>query len=127
MQFVAIVFLSILVLFIGGDCGGGGSGSGCNEVESGDLSVACSSSDAPDISEASSSDRVDVGCAGHSSGSATITCASTSESLTVSCNGGIIEDDDAVSGFASTSNCEDGQVSCFNGAINTTCVDTTTE
>lgn len=129
MQFIVVVFLSIFVLMIGGSCGGGGSGgggSGCTEVSSDDLSVDCSSSSSPDISEAST-DRVNVGCAGHSSGSATITCDSTGDSLTVSCNNGIIEDNDGVSGFASTSNCEDGQVSCFNGAINTTCVDTTTE
>lgn len=133
-RLIIVVFLSFIMLFVGNGCGSdsaSGSGSGCSDFSSGDLEANCvgSGSDLPDVSE-SSSDRATVGCAGRTTDNAdsvVFTCSSTGESLTVWCNGGILEDDDNVSGFASTSNCEDGTVSCFNGAINTSCTDTTTE
>lgn len=94
-----------------GGCGGGGSGS-CPEVQD--------ASDAGIIG----ADSV-VSCEGCSSGSQTFTCGT--DSLTISCSGGIIEDDDGVAGFASTTDCTEGTVTCFNGANNTSCIDTASE
>lgn len=135
MQRLIIVFLSLMVIFVASDCGSGGDssggGSGCSDFTSGDLEANCvgSGSDLPDVSEASSA-RANVGCSGRTTDNADsviFTCSSTEDTLTVWCTDGVLVDNDGVSGFASTSNCEDGTVSCFNGAINTSCSDTTTE
>lgn len=96
----AAVFLS----FFG--CGGGSSGS-CPDVQ-----------DAEDAG-VFGADSV-VNCEGCSSGSESFTCES--DSLTVEC-----EDGQIAGSFASTSDCTEGTVTCFNGAINTSCIDTASE
>lgn len=90
-------------------CGGGGGSGSCPNVQSG--------VDAgwPTIDEVAN-------CEGCSSGSEVFTCSGSTDVLTITCANNQIEGT-----FASTSDCTEGGVSCFNGAINVSCVDTASE
>ncbi|MBI4238434.1 MAG: hypothetical protein HY696_08460 [Deltaproteobacteria bacterium] len=115
MEMINRSWVCIVVLLMATACGSGGgssSGSGCPNV------VVGTEAGWPTIDEVAN-------CEGCSSGSYTFTCSG--ESRTVTCVNGEIKDNAAGTFFGSTGDCTEGGLSCFNGAVNTSCVDTASE
>lgn len=101
-----------LIFLVFNGCGGGSGGGSCPDVQTADEYGVIGP------------DYVFI-CEGCASGSEEFTCED--ETLTITCLDGILTDDDGISGYASTDDCTEGSVACFNGAINTSCLDTESE